>query len=258
MQSMSPRRFWTAAAAVAALLGAVSSAEAQWGSVSGKVVLDGDVPTLKPRVKMGDAAAKDAAVCAAQEVPNEDLVVDPSTKAIANVVVYLKKAPAKIHPQLAKPAAMAVTYDQKGCRFIPHIAVVQTSQTVNVVSSDAVAHNTRGNPLKNQGFNFIVAPNDKTGIQVPVKQAERLPVQIGCDIHPWMRGYWLVIDHPYGAVTGADGTFSIKDLPAGEHEFVVWQEAAGYLEKSLKITVKDKADTAIPTIKAPVKSFTLQ
>jgi hypothetical protein len=139
---MSIRRFWTVAAAVVSFLGAVSSAEAQWGSVSGKVVLDGAVPDLKPLVAKGNAAAKDAAVCAAQEVPNELLVVDPSSKAIANVVIYLKKAPAKVHPDLAKPAAMSVTYDQKGCRFIPHIAVVQTSQTVNVISSDGVSHNS--------------------------------------------------------------------------------------------------------------------
>ncbi|HUQ69474.1 MAG TPA: hypothetical protein VM165_08130, partial [Planctomycetaceae bacterium] len=130
-------RLWTAALVVAAAtLGAVSSAEAQWGSVSGQVVLDGDIPKLKLKVTKGDAMAKDAAVCAAQDVPNEDLVVDPATKGIANVVVYLKKAPAKVHPDLAKPAAAAVTYDHLGCRFSPHVAVVQTTQTVNVISSD--------------------------------------------------------------------------------------------------------------------------
>src|SRR5688572_4119405 len=80
MLSMRTRRFWTAPLAMAAILAAVSSAEAQWGSISGKVVLDGAVPELKPLVKMGDAAAKDAAVCAAQTVPNESLVVDPDTK----------------------------------------------------------------------------------------------------------------------------------------------------------------------------------
>lgn len=240
---------WTAFAAVAVMLGAVSSAEAQWGSISGKVVLTGDAPTLKPLVKMGDAAAKDAAVCAAMEVPDESLVVDKDTKGVANVVVYLRKAPSKIHPELAKPADMTITYDQKGCRFQPHIAVVQTSQQVQVISSDAVAHNTRGNPIKNTGFNFIVAPNDKMGIKVPMKQAETLPVGIGCDIHPWMKGWWVVVDHPYVAVTDAKGEFTIKNLPAGEHEFRVWQEKVGYVEKSLKVTVKDKANTEVPVIK---------
>uniref|UniRef100_A0A7C2JYP3 Rhamnogalacturonan lyase domain-containing protein n=1 Tax=Schlesneria paludicola TaxID=360056 RepID=A0A7C2JYP3_9PLAN len=249
-------RLWpVVAVAAASLLGFVTPAEAQWGSIKGKVVLDGDVPTLKPLVKMGDAAAKDAAVCAAQEVPDESAVIDPSTKGIANVVVYLRKAPSKINPALAKPASDVVVYDQKGCRFIPHVAIVQTSQTVQVISEDAIAHNTRGNPIKNNGFNFIVAPNDRMGIKVPMKLAETLPVGIGCDIHPWMKGWWVVVDHPYAAVTDKDGTFEIKDLPAGEHEFRVWQERMGYVEKSLKVTVKDKATTEVPTIKVPVKSL---
>jgi hypothetical protein len=247
---------WSAVAVVAAsLLVAVPSAEAQWGSIKGKVILDGDIPALKPLVKMGDAAAKDAAVCAAMDVPNEALVVDAATKGIANVAIYLKKAPDKVHPDLAKPAAMEVVYDQKGCRFLPHIAVVQTNQVVQVISDDAIAHNTRGNPIRNNGFNFIISPNDREGIKVPMKQAERLPVGVGCDIHPWMKGFWVVVDHPYATVTAADGTFEIKNLPAGEHEFIVWQEAAGYIERSLIVKVTDKGTTEVPVIKAPVKNF---
>ena len=51
-----------------------------------------------------------------------------------------------------------------------------------------------------------------------------------CNIHPFMKGYILLLDHPYMAVSGDDGTFEIKNIPAGKHEFQFWHEAAGYLK----------------------------
>jgi len=235
---------------------AASSAQAQWGTLKGKVVLDGDVPEQKLIVRKGDAAVKDAAICAAQDVPDESLTIDKDSKGIANVAVWLVKKPAKVHPDLAKPKEAKVLFDQVGCRFIPHVLVVQSGQAVQVVSGDAVAHNTRGTPLKNQGFNFIVAPNDRKGNDVDLKLGERLPVQIGCDIHNWMKAYWVVVDHPYATVTDKDGNFEIANLPEGDHEFKVWHENPGYLvkdakdpKKGLLVKIKSGETTEAPVIK---------
>ncbi|MBI1344705.1 hypothetical protein GC163_00300 [bacterium] len=251
---MNTWKTWGLLTLVAASVAAAgNTAEAQWGSIKGRVILNGPVPEAKLIVKEGDNAVKDAAVCAAQNIPNEELVVDPETKGIANVVVYLPKAPSKVNPDLKPDPVMTVLYDQKGCRFLPHIAMVQAGQKVQVINSDGVAHNTRGSPVRNQGFNVIIAPNDEKGIEIPLKIAESVPMQIGCDIHPWMRGWWVVTDHPYAAVTAADGTFEIKGLPAGEHEFRVWQEKVGYVERKLKVVVKADAETTVPDIKAVIK-----
>ena len=67
--------------------------------------------------------------------------------------------------------------------------------------------------------------------------AEKLPVAIKCDIHPWMIAYQLPLDHSFAAVTDKDGNFEIANLPAGEHEFVVWHEKTGYLERKYKVTI---------------------
>ncbi len=216
-----------------------SSAAAQWGTLKGQVVLDGDLPTLKPLVVKGDSNAKDAAVCAAMEVPDEKLLVDSTTKGIANVVVYLAKKPAKIHPDLAKSKEKVVPFDQKGCRFLPHVMLVRTDQQVRVTSDDGVAHNTHTNPTKNNPENFIVTPNDRVGVLLkPMALAERLPTTITCDIHPWMKAYWVILDHPYSAITDSQGNFEIANLPVGDHEFIVWQESSGYLEKKYAVSIK--------------------
>lgn len=223
------------------------SAQAQWGTLKGQVLLNGEIPNIAPLVAKGKADAKDAAVCAAQDVPDEKLVVDPESKGIANVVVYLAKKPAKIHPDLADSKEKEVTFDQKGCRFLPHVMVVRTDQKVRVLSDDAIAHNTHTNPIKNKGDNFLVSPSNRVGVEVgPLKLAERLPTSIVCDIHPWMRAYWVVVDHPYATVTNAKGEFEIPNLPVGNHEFIVWQESSGYLEKSYKVAIKEGVNEQKP------------
>lgn len=226
-----------------AFVGSVSapSAQAQWGTFKGQVVLDGDAPAIKPLVSKGDASAKDSAVCAAEDVPDEKLVVDSATKGIANVAIYLAKKP-KIHPDLEKSKDKEVTFDQKGCRFLPHVMVVRTDQVVKVLSDDAVAHNTHTYPLKNNQENFIVTPNDRKGVTMkPMKLVEKTPSKVACDIHPWMSAYWVIVDHPYAAVTDAKGNFEIANLPEGKHEFIVWQESSGYLDRKLEVTIKSGA-----------------
>ena len=239
----------TAACVAAAFLGAgiCNSASAQWGTLKGQVLLDGEIPVLNPLIAKGNAQAKDAAVCAAQDVPDEKLVVNPTNKGIANVVVYLAKKPAKIAPSVAKSANPQVTFDQVGCRFIPHLMLVRTDQTVLVVSGDDAAHNTHTYPIKNRQDIFVVAPKDRTGVSVKaLTLAERLPAKVKCDIHPWMEAYWVILDHPYAAVTDENGEFTITDLPVGSHEFIVWQESAGYLEKKYTVNIKAGENTEKP------------
>lgn len=231
---------WATAGAIAVTVGLYSaSAEAQWGTIKGKVTVSGDFTALKNLVEKGNKSTKDAEVCAAEDVPNESAVVDPASKGVANVVVWIASKPAKIHPDLAKSAKPIVEFDQKGCRFLPHVLLVRTDQKVKVLSDDNISHNTHTWPRANKQENFIVAPKDRVGVVVPsVSIKEKTPTKVTCDIHPWMEAYWLILDHPYSAVTNAKGEFEIANLPVGEHELKVWQEKIGWVEKSMKITVK--------------------
>jgi hypothetical protein len=112
--------------------------------------------------------------------------------------------------------------------FVPHVLGLREGQDLVAKNSAPVAHNIHwtGHPFKNPGGNVIV-PAEKQHIIKDLKE-QKLPVNIACDIHPWMKGYVGVFNHPYFAVTDADGKFEIKLAPAGKCRLMVWQEAIGY------------------------------
>ena len=202
------------------------------GTLKGKVEYNGNFAPLPPLYAKG-ADVKDAAVCGAAEAPDQTIVVKDG--GLANVFIYLRKAP-KASGEAA--AAGDMIFDQKNCVFKPHALVIPVGKTVRVLNSDSVAHNTHSNTKKNGPFNSIVKPDDSVGVRLVYTQAEQEPISVVCDIHSWMRAYHLPIDHPFATVSAEDGTFEIKDLPAGKHEFKVWHEAGGLLEKALVVTIK--------------------
>ena len=249
-----------ASAFVLTACGSVSAED--YGTLEGQFVLDGAPLELEPLIAKGDSSAKDAEVCAANGVPDETLVVNPKNQGIANICLYIRKAPKSIHPDLEDSEDEEVVFDQKGCRFTPHLMIVRTDQTVLVKSGDPINHNTRGSPFNNEPFNFIVAPNDRKGVEVnmPKSELRTPPVKVSCDIHPWMSAYWMVTDHPYVAVTDADGKFKIEKIPAGEHTFRVWHERSGYVKTSefsrdLTVEIKGDETLTLKPFKVPVASF---
>lgn len=210
------------------------------GSFKGTVTFDGKAPELPPLVAIG-AAKADPNVCAAKvAIANQTLVVNAKNNGIANVFIYLSKPPAGHKPA---PPKKPVDIDQENCTFLPHAACVQANQTVNVMNDDTVPHNVHTNPTRNTAYNQLIAPKTRKGMSMTYKKPERLPVGVTCDIHNWMKAYQLVQDHPFMAVTDADGKFEIKDLPPGVYEFIVWQERTGFLNRTLKVTINAGKDT---------------
>lgn len=236
------------------MLGSAGSA-ADWGTISGQVVLKGTAP--KPvLLHTKGASIKDGAVCAATDVFKDDLVVNQETNGIADVFIYLYRAPKSVHPDAEKPAPKVI-FDQKNCIFKPHALVVQAGQTVEVLNSDPIAHNTHTYPLKNQGQNILVAPNTTAGagVEIPTVTRETLPIEVKCDFHPWMQAYWLILDHPYAAATDKEGNFKIENLPVGEHEFRIWHGRAGYIDRKYKVTVAKGDNPALKPIEVEMSQL---
>ncbi|HEY3965782.1 MAG TPA: hypothetical protein VGM05_14585 [Planctomycetaceae bacterium] len=225
-----------------ALLGADDKPAPGTGTFKGVVTFKGKPPERKTLVHKGDQNVKDPPVCAAADLLSDDFIVnEKADNGVANVVIYLKKAPEgyKAGPVPEAPAV----FDQQGCRFIPHVLAVRCKQKILIKSNDPVPHNTNITPVRNNGFNQLIQPGNREGVEFKFPKPESLPIPVKCDLHPWMKAHQLPLDHPFFAVTDENGKFEIKGLPPGKHMFTVWQEVGGYVKGlNNKLEVDIKAD----------------
>ena len=174
------------------------------------------------------------------------------TKGVKNVLVYLNK-PTSVSDDAKKAyAATPIMFDQIKCVFEPHVLGIMAGSPITLKSSDPVNHNVNAK-LKSSAFNQLLAPQSKT--QFTPTGAERTPGEVTCDIHPWMKAWWMVFDHPYFAVTDAKGYFEIKNAPAGTQKVVVWQEA---VDKNGFITAPSGDEVVIKANDAVVHDFKLE
>ena len=125
------------------------------------------------------------------------------------------------------------------------------AQTITFKSSDPVGHNVRYSGFSNGSKNIALGPNGYLRDQK--LKAERRPLPVNCDIHPWMKGWVMVFDHPFFAVTSDDGSFEITGVPAGTQNLVLWQEKVGYVtagtSRGQAVTVKAGEVTDVGEIK---------
>lgn len=219
----------TPAAAVAA--SPVDAATA--ASITGTIKFSGAKPKNQKISMNADAYCKTAHTT---DVVSEEVTIN-ANNTLKYVYIYVKSGLGDLKfPTPTEP----VILDQVGCMYVPHIVAVQAGQKLQVRNSDGVLHNVNARPTKNQGFNFGQPvkgmTNDKT-----FDTAEMIPVK--CDVHPWMHGWIGVQNHPYAAVTGDDGSFSLKNLPPGEYEIEAWHEKYGTATQ--KVTVGASESKAI-------------
>jgi len=205
------------------------------GTVTGDVHLHGPAPapvkidmSMDPACEMGGGG----------ENFSEQYVVKAG--GLGNVFVYVKSGPpAAMHYQPAPGAP--VVMDQKGCRYTPHVIGVQRGASVEFRNSDITMHNIHTMPttVGSESIDISQGPKGAPQLKQFNQIEEMIPVR--CNNHPWMNAFINVVDTPFFAVTGADGKFEIKGLPAGDYTLVAVHEKLG--EQTIQVTVKPQTAT---------------
>ncbi len=200
------------------------------GRVEGKVTFLGEVPIRKI------VPNKDVEVCGGPR--DEVRVTVGADKGVRDAVVYLKAVKkGKAWGAVDKPPVI----DQEKCTFRPVVQVMRPGN-LDVLNSDPVLHTTHGYYGGRNAFN-IAMPEKGMKITKPVLQPGYIRVQ--CDTHNWMHTHLHVADSPYYVVTGADGNFSITDVPPGTYTLVAWQHHTGAVESSITVKAGETVKNAI-------------
>jgi hypothetical protein len=224
--------------------------DGKWVTIKGKIIWNDGKGAAPKQVPI--KPTKDEEVCAKDKDFNtEDWVVNAKTGGIKNVVVWvvpepsdeaaiaaLKKAqaenksyafksfdPADIHPDLKAVPKNPIEIDQPCCRFIPHVLAGRAGQEMLIKNSASVPHNAKWVSRDNGEINPLIPAGGQFKLEKPLV-SERFPIEVSCSIHPWMKAWVRVFDHPYFAITDENGNFEIKNAPVlkGKLRLFIWQE----------------------------------
>jgi plastocyanin len=194
------------------------------GTITGKVTYTG-TPAKQHVIDMSKEPS-----CAKQHNPplmTEGVVTGPNN-ALANVVVYVSAG-----SDDANAPSVAVTFTQKGCQYGPHVLAMHTGQELDVVNDDQTSHNIHPLAKVNREWNKSQPPGT-----APIKDKWDQPefIEVKCNIHPWMHGWFAVLKTNHYAVTADNGTFTLPDLPAGKYTITAWHESGAKQTQDVTIT----------------------
>ena len=211
------------------------------GGVRGVVHFEGKAPERK-KIDMSAVGGcpHDGNVLTEQVIVNDGRVQNVLVRVKSGLEAWI------VPPAPSEPAVM----NQKGCVYTPHVLPIRVGQPLVIQNSDDATHNVnvRAKRRKNENFNQIQMPG-----QAPIEKTfgeVEVAISFECNLHPWMNAWVAVVDHPFCAVSGPDGSFSIEGLPPGEYELEAWHERLGRATARVTVAQGTSAEASF-TLKAP-------
>jgi hypothetical protein len=202
------------------------------GRISGVITLDGKAPAAKSLSMNADP------VCNVHGSYTTEEVVAHNGK-LQNVFVYVKSG---LPAGVTFPAAQTeVALHQQGCRYVPHVLGLHTAATLAVSSKDDTTHNVHPKPTNNREWDGNILPGAES-FKKQFRRAE-IMIPVKCGIHNWMSAYIGVLDHPFFAVTDANGQYTLAGLPPGEYEIETWHEVYKTQSRKVNVTAQGEAKT---------------
>jgi hypothetical protein len=227
--------------------------EGHWGRLQGRVTFNGRF--LEPRI-IADPDEKHIrrmsgheVIFGKRDVPirSEQFVIDVETRGVRSTLVYLVR-PTAVREAARRSAPSTLPFQADRGRFVPHVLAAMEGAEILVSTHDPVHYNLHAQLT---GAKFLVEDNDSrsaiprvlshgnemnylfgnfpdgrlVSLKVQPAAGRPRPIPVLDDIHTWMSAWWLVLDHPYFAVTNERGIFEIRDVPAGPQQLVVWHES---------------------------------
>ena len=196
------------------------------GVLKGKILFEGAAPEPKQLSVKGNPEC--AVLHAGGTIASEELLAKDGL--LQNVFVYVKEG---LENYSFTAPSTPVTIENKTCMYVPHVSGAMVGQSIVFLNQDPTLHNIHAYPKEGKAFNLglpLVGMKQTKKFDTP-----EVMVPLKCDVHPWMLGYVGVLAHPYFQVTGADGSFELKDLPAGTYTVEAWHEKLGAQTQSVTL-----------------------
>jgi plastocyanin len=192
-------------------------------TVKGVVNFTGKAPEMKVPKKR-----KDAEFCKTTEVKYNAVIADGGK--LAEAFVRLSNDSVKGD---YKPPSKHAEIDQKDCMYLPRIQGVVAGQEIDIKNADGTLHNVHTFKGTETWFNQA---QPKGSAEISKELEDTKVIKFTCDVHPWMRGFVVVSSHPFFAVSGKDGSFSIDKVPDGKYDIEAWHPHYGLKKATVEVT----------------------
>lgn len=202
-------------------------------TISGRVVLDGAPPEARV-VRMSSDP-----LCMPEGPTLSEVVLVGPDNGLQNVFVHVTDG---LGDRTFPAPQTPVVLDQQGCKYMPHVFGAQVGQPIRIINSDGTLHNVHAVPKVNAEFNFGQPLKGMESIRTFT--APEIMVPFRCDVHGWMAAYAGIVAHPFFAVSGPDGSFEIKGLPAGTYTIETWHERFGTQTQTVTVDGTSAAEAS--------------